>query len=171
MDQNDIPERGELRLKTRGTRFAWVLMVLIVGIWIVGSLAPRRAKAQAANGRIAFTSNNDIYTINPDGSGLSQLTPTGSRFSDQSPAWSHDSARIAFGRTAFPVGSQIYVMNADGSIPTRITNNSASDRQPSWSPDGTKIAFVSNRDGNDEIYVMNADGSQQIRLTNNTAFD
>jgi TolB protein len=131
----------------------------------------RRVEALAANGKIAFTSDNVIYTINPDGSGLSQLTPIGNGFFDRFPAWSPDGTRIAFGRTTFTIKSQIYVMNADGSNPTRITNNSASDSQPSWSPDGTKIAFVSDRDGNSEIYVMNADGGNQTRLTNNADFD
>ena len=157
----------------RASRLPWFVCVLIA-LGVVASIASvrsQRAAAQDANGRIAFTSDNVVYTINPDGSGLSQLTPTGNGFFDRYPAWSPDGARIVFGRTTFTVKSQIYVMNADGSNPTRITNNSASDWQPSWSPDGTKIAFVSDRDGNNEIYVMNADGSNQTRLTNNAALD
>jgi len=146
-------------------------MALTVVICLVGSLAPRRATAQAENGRIAFTSFNVIYTINPDGSAPIKLTPSGNGFSDRYPAWSPDGARIAFGRGTLQTSSpKIFVMSADGSNPTRLTDF-AGDRQPSWSPDGTKIAFVSQRDGNDEIYVMNADGSNQKRLTNYSGFD
>jgi len=148
------------------------LIVLGAFFCFVAGIEWRQAEAQATNGRIAFTSDSTIYTINPDGSGITQLTPSGSGTFDRLPAWSPDGTKIAFGRTTFQISApEIYVMNADGSNQTRITNNSTSDRQPSWSPDGAKIAFVSNRDGNDEIYVMNADGSNQTRLTNNPAFD
>lgn len=148
----------------------WLIALIVVVCFIAG-VKSERVDAQAANGRIAFTSNNVIYTVNPDGSDVQQLTPFGNGFFDHFPAWSPDGAKIAFGRQTFTEQSQIYVMNADGTNPTRITNNSSSDREPAWSPDGTKIAFVSSRDGNEEIYVMNADGSNQTRLTNNTAFD
>lgn len=148
-----------------------LLIALAVVVCFIASVTQQPTTAQVANGKIAFTSDNVIYTINPDGSGLLQLTQTGNGFFDRFPVWSPDGTRIAFGRTTFTVQSQIYVMNADGSNATRLTNNAAADRQPTWSPDGTKIAFVSNRDGNDEIYVMNADGTNQTRLTNNTAVD
>src|ERR1051325_2463927 len=136
----------------RRLRFGWVLMALTVVICLVGFLASRRATAQAANGRIAFTSDNTIYTINPDGSALIKLTPSDNGFLDRYPAWSPDGTKIAFGRgTLQTPSSKIFVMNANGSNATQLTDF-AGDRQPSWSPDGTKIAFVSHRDGNDEIY-------------------
>lgn len=83
---------------------------------------------------------------------------------------SNDTGRVTFvsGRDG---NSEIYVMNANGSVPTRLTNNTATDFNPRWSPDGTKIVFYSNRDGNDEIYVMNADGSGQTRLTTDSHDD
>ena len=148
----------------------WSFALVAIVCFIAG-VRSERVGAQAVNGRVAFTSSNRIYTINPDGSDVRQLTPDGNGFIDHFPAWSPDGAKIAFGRQTSTEMSQIYVMNADGTNPTRITNNSSSDREPSWSPDGSKIAFVSARDGNEEIYVMNADGSNQTRLTNNTAFD
>ena len=153
-------------------RFFPLLIVLAALVCLIATVKSQRAEAQAFNGKIAFTSDNIIHTMNPDGSGVNQLTQTGSGFSDRFPTWSPDGTRIAFGRITFAVNkSQIYIMNADGSNATRITNNSANDRQPAWSPDGTKIAFVSDRDGNEEIYVMNADGSNQTRLTTNASFD
>lgn len=153
-------------------RFLILLLALGAIICFIAGVNNQRVAALAVNGKIAFTlSSNTIYTINPDGLGLVQLTQTGNGFTDRSPAWSPDGTKIAFSRTTFTVQSQIYVMNADGTNPTRITNNSAGDTQPTWSPDGTKIAFVSNRDGNNEIYVMNADGSNQVRLTNDPGFD
>lgn len=147
------------------------LIAFIAAVCFVATFQYERAAAQSFNGKIAFTDQFAIFTINPDGSGLNRLTPSGVPLFDRYPAWSPDGDNIAFSRTTVTTQSQIYVMGSDGSKVTRITNNSARDRQPSWSPDGTKIAFVSDRDGNDEIYVMNADGSNQKRLTNNTDLD
>ena len=135
------------------------LIALAVVACFIASVRYSPAAAQASNGRIAFTNSNFIHTMNADGSGPIQLTPSDNGFSDRFPVWSPDGTKIAFGRTTLTVSSKIYVMNADGSNPTPLTN-SAGDQQPSWSPDGTKIAFVSGRDGNQEIYVMNAEWKQ-----------
>jgi uncharacterized repeat protein (TIGR01451 family) len=125
-----------------------------------------------ANGLIAFTTNRDgnyeIYTMHPDGTGLTRLT--NSAASDVDPAWSPDGSQIAF--TSNRAGNnEIYLMNADGSNVRRLTSNTSSDTHPSWSPDGFRIAFTSNRDGNKEIYTMGPKGGLQTRITNNTVAD
>jgi hypothetical protein len=131
-------------------------------------------------GTIAFQSNRDgnyeIYVMNGDGSGLTNLT--NSPADDSGPVWSPDGQQILF--TSNREGNnEVYVMNADGSAQTNLTNNPATDGevggggylQVDWSPDGKKILFSTNRDGNNEIYMMNADGSAQTNLTNNPAYD
>jgi Tol biopolymer transport system component len=122
----------------------------------------------------------DIFVINVDGTGLTNLTqhikvegPEGTDVlaDDFRPDWSPDGRKIAF-TTNRDGNLEIYLMNADGTGPTRLTNNTASDRGPKWSPDGTQIAFESNREGNWEIYVVSAtDGRGQINLTNYAAED
>jgi Tol biopolymer transport system component len=125
--------------------------------------------------RIAFTfaptEQGDIYVINHDGSGLTQLTSHIS--SEQAPSWSPDGTRIAFARSTTKEGLEdIYVIDADdGGNEVQLTSDPARDFVPAWSPGGSKIAFTSERDGNLEIYLMNADGSDPVNLTNHLAND
>ncbi len=162
---------------TRITRTSYYFraLVLVTALAMVASLLLTQAgkPAQAAfpgqNGKIAFVStrdgNEEIYTMNPDGSGLRNITNNPKQ--DNAPAWSPDGKKVAFvsSRDGRP---QIFVMNADGSNPVNITNNAAvSDSDPAWSPDGKKIVFTSDRDGNFEIFVMDTDPST-IDATNLT---
>jgi Tol biopolymer transport system component len=119
--------------------------------------------------RIAFDSSpglgpQDIYSMDPDGSGRVRLTSDAAF--DIDPEWSPDGTKIVFvsGRDG---DIEIYVMNADGSGQTNVSRTPGVDFEPTWSPDGTKIAFRSRRHGgHDEVYVMNADGSNPVRVTN-----
>jgi Tol biopolymer transport system component len=124
------------------------------------------------NGKLAFqssrTGNNEIFSMNADGSGQTNLTNNAAI--DTFPAWSADGSKIAFTRVV-GTNSEVYTMNADGSNQMRLTTNSTDDIDPTWSPDGTRIAFVATRDSDTEIYVMNADGSGQTRLTKSPGTD
>ena len=140
----------------------------LTGPSLTDSFGGRRVAVSADNGKIAFARDGEIYVMNPDGTGQTNIT--NNSVTDREPAWSPDATRIAFesSRDGTP---EIYVMNADGTGQTRLTNNIVFDQDPDWSPDGTKIAFESSRDGNVEIYAMNADGTGQTNLTNNAAHD
>ena len=133
----------------------------------IACLAMAPGLAQGAfpgqNGKIAFTRSNQIFVMNPDGTGQAKLTNTVGVNSE--PAWSADGTRIAFGSTRDGGNSEIYVMNADGSGQTRLTNNGDFDNSPAWSPDGTRIAFVRNTGVASHVWVMNADGSGQTQVT------
>ena len=79
--------------------------------------------------RIAFARNQDIWVMNADGSGQTQLT--GSEGSgEQSPAWSRDGKRLVFvsNRAAGgggTTGPELWVMDADGSDVRRLTTRLA----------------------------------------------
>jgi TolB protein len=77
--------------------------------------------------KIAFTRGFNLFTMNADGTGVTQLT---SFSSNGDPAWSPDGTKIAFVGAA----PDIHVMNADGSNPTNITNSAANEGRPDWQP-------------------------------------
>lgn len=83
--------------------------------------------------KIAFMcrlAGNQICLINPDGSGLQQLTSLGS---NEDPAWSPDGRHIAF--TSTRMGRRdIFLMHADGTEQTRLTRAGLENYLPDWSP-------------------------------------
>jgi len=117
--------------------------------------------------RIVFQWRNgeseiNIWTVNPDGSNLQQITASAS---GRKPRWSPDGTRVAFvGESA-----RIKVTNFDGTE-ERIVSEAAGSAV-GWSPDGTKIVFNAVRRGHSAIVVANADGSDPLALTNDPAND
>ena len=105
-------------------------------------------------------------------SGSSPARLTSGAEDEQDPAWSPNSARIAYtvddGTT-----KQIWVMNADGTGNTKLTNAANVSENPNWSPNGQRIVFDSDRAdaGNLDIYSMRADGSDVQQLTDSPALD
>lgn len=127
-----------MRAQVRGAVVAAVLGCVLIG-------APAGYAAfPGENGKIAFVSNrdggtSDIWTMNADGTGLTQLTNTPQN--DGGPRWSADGRRIAFERDYRDANNvlhqEVWTMNADGSGQTFVTVGGF----PSWSPDGKKIVF------------------------------
>ncbi len=171
---------------TTAVAAAMVLAGLLVAL--AGTAQQAGATFPGENGRIAFASNrttgegvdnpegdHEIFAMEPDGTGLTQLTHNAAL--DFDPEWSQDGQKIAFesNRDLF---SDIFVMKADGSGQTNVTNNRAFDRSATFAPGGERIAFesnlsadVDNPTGDTEIFSINLDGSGLVQLTNNTARD
>lgn len=108
------------------------------------------------------TGDWDLFSVNPDGSGLRQLTDSGA--DDVSPSWAPDALSIAF-QSNRSGREQIFLMNLDGGNQRNITNNRYDNRDPVWSPDGQFIAYYARPNGNWNIFVMNADGSNPRAIT------
>src|SRR4030095_4815512 len=102
--------------------------------------------------KIAFESDmarstgiSSVFTISPDGSGLTMLTP----FSYNlllNPAWSPDGMKLSV--TSISNTESIAIMNADGTALTIINSGIVTGyynhTRTSWSPDGTHIAYTDN---------------------------
>jgi Tol biopolymer transport system component len=120
-----------------------------------------------------------IFTMNADGSHLTQLTEkkTPTSTEDHDPQWSPNGKKIAFVRlntTATPRNAgAIEVMNADGSHVQRLTPFRLDAGDPRWSPSGKRLLFNDHGDGSGEsdqgpdanLFTMNADGSHLTQIT------
>jgi Tol biopolymer transport system component len=145
---------------TGGTRLGIALGLLVA----LAAVAVGTASGTFAgeNGRIAFTmrtetGNFDVYSMNPDGSGVTQVTTDPA--TDRNPRWSPDGERIAFSSDRSG-DFDIWVVNADGTNPVHVSgfaSDGVLDSVPSWSADGRQIVFQ--RGFGAEIWIANADGS------------
>lgn len=139
-------------------------------------------------GKIAFksdrTGREEIYVVNPDGSGLAMLTNR----------WPYNLAVLADrfsadGRFRVFTKDMVRYQNVDGSytngflgrrddvpalywydslyrVEEQLTDFGAGIAyQGAWSPTADQIAFVSNDSADDEIWVVNRDGSGLRQLT------
>jgi hypothetical protein len=122
----------------------WIWLVIALVMLAVPASAPAAFPGQ--NGKIAFSSvqdgDSEIYTINPDGSGLQQLT--NNTIADFAPNWSPSGQGIVFLR-ADGSDYDIWKMNADGSGQGFVHDYPGAPgftpTYPAWSADGTKIIF------------------------------
>jgi Tol biopolymer transport system component len=172
-------------------------LLLLVSLAVLLGAAPAsgvQPSSPGAGGTVVFVStrdgDSDVYAVNPDGTGLTQLTHNDDE--DSEPVPSPDGTRIMFGAPDGPT-----VMNADGSgqrplpgcpgfrpggwspdsrhivcsgyeegvvivdtVDGTATPLVDSGRMPMWSPDGRRIAFIDER----RLFVVPATGGARRRL-------
>jgi Tol biopolymer transport system component len=178
------------KITTLSLGLAAILAALLLALAGAADPAEAKNKKDKNPGQIVFasdrttgtgvnnpTGDDEIFTMNPDGTELKQLTfNTVDNFS---PTLSPDGKQIAYKslgvQSSNPEGDdEVYLMNAlDGLDQRNLTNTAGGidNSNPDFSPDGQKIVYdsdgnqSSNPEGDDESYKTNANGSDKHNIT------
>lgn len=114
------------------------------GPWVIDRLQTKADEIGYLDGR-----RTHLYVMDIALKRLTQLTS--GDYDDSQPAWSPDSARLAFtsNRSASPdsnYNNDIWTVDANntdkGAHLAQVTTNPGEDNSPAWSPDGQWIAYV-----------------------------
>lgn len=134
----------------------WILAPLFVALAL---------PAKADDGKIVFASeqsgNRDVFAINPDGSGLTNLTESASS-SEDTPCFSPDGRKIALVRDG-----GVWTMNADGSGLTSVINGH-SPTSPSFKPNSPLLTYSRDGASDVDIFQVQPDGGGDTLLINNS---
>jgi Tol biopolymer transport system component len=156
-------------------------ILLGVAIVLLAASIPTVSADAVANGRLAFvTSEADqpqVFTINPDGSGQTQVTDRPDGAGENGLSWAPDGSSLLVVLSASR--DIMYTMRPDGGDLRRIsppcTGHCLGDDEPAFTRSGTRIAFnrafgpVTNDNAAvDAIFTMNADGTSVRQLTQKT---
>ena len=145
--------------RTIGAVALVVLLLAAATIFYAGSRQTRLPQpfGPAANGRVAYASNGDIYTTDP-ATGQALAIVTGPEV-DQEPVWSLDGTLLAFERRIDGRSGRLFVVRPDGSSLRSITPDPMSKIETyAFSPDGRQVA-VSYGSAKPTIAFANVDGS------------
>jgi TolB protein len=132
---------------------------------------PAAAAGPPGTGRIAFSDfmTGQVYAVNPDGSGLAQLTHEPNGIAARWPDWSPNGSRVLFARVNLSnfVG-RIWIMNANGSGQRQLASGvpGRSDFEPRYTPDGRHIVFTHCLPFFEHcaIWIMRSDGTHRHLL-------
>jgi hypothetical protein len=135
----------------------------------------------------------DLYTMNPDGTGLKQITTRmrydgGAWFSarweahrvargviPRLPPITADYERLLKDHLVRPSRTEVWVATPTAPIRGRSTSLGGANFAPVFTPDGKKIIFSSNyknpRSGAFDLYLINVDGTGLEAVTTNPDFD
>jgi Tol biopolymer transport system component len=183
------------------------LPALLVVLAVLGTAASSAwATAPGKNGQLVFRRYLDtdrttgaLFTSNPDGSKVRQITHPAQGVIDQEADWSPNGRRIAFERRfPCPAGGPkngldnkcdvVYTVGRDGKglkplVPCDFAQRCHLVDTPAWSPDGSKIAyaygisdptFTGSLNFDQAIWIVDASGKgarQVTQLTPGTSWD
>ncbi|MEG3860415.1 DPP IV N-terminal domain-containing protein [Microcoleus sp. herbarium12] len=101
--------------------------------------------------QVAFVKDQNIYKMNTDGSGMTQITKSPGEYTSGGSelVWSPDRTKIAFLSGTYPQ-QQVYTINADGTNLKNLTDNpqhQVYNVKLFWSPDSSRIAYYHGKAG------------------------
>jgi Tol biopolymer transport system component len=114
-----------------------------------------------------------IYLVNPDGSGLRQLTTQRHTFNGYSVAvWSPDGKHLLF-HAGSPGSQDIWIVDVDGSNERALMTTAypIDEIGPAWSPDGSRVAYLrlDHGEGTGTVVAMDGDGGHMHTISPPTA--
>jgi Tol biopolymer transport system component len=161
-------------------------VAITIASTLVASM-PAHATFAGTNGRLAFRQyRNDahthgaIFSINPDGTGLTRVTHPRKGVLHDQPDWSPNGGWIAFDRVGEVCTSslcprdRLFKVRPNGTHLTMIDTGLGcrpaycpGDYDPAWSPSGKRIAFFRDTGGGVTVglFVMHANGTHVRQVT------
>ncbi len=137
-----------------------IFALLLVGLLCI--------PAWCQGGKIAFTShrsgNDDIYVMNSDGSGQSNLSNTPS-IQEGNARWRLDGGKLVYQRT-----DAMWTMSPDGSSQAVLSQGGAP-VWPDYHPSGNSIIFSRPITSDYDICKVNADGTGLSQILSNSLGD
>jgi Tol biopolymer transport system component len=153
-------------------RGEWLGALLVTATAALIGASSAGATFHGRNGRIAFTDfmSGQMYAVNPNGTGLDQLTSAGPNRLPIWPDWAPNGRRIVFSSDGGPDrGAPIKIIHANGSHERRLSHDKKGfrDYDPNYTPDGHHLVFARCKpnDGVCAIWKMRLNGSRMHALT------
>ncbi len=110
-------------------------------------------------------STSNLFTMNPDGSDIKQITHYTDDDQIISPSWSPDGSQIAYAQSGPDGNVDIHILTVDSGDEFLITDRQDVDHLPIWHPDGSKITYTSHAGGTPNIYTYDLETKTEIQNT------
>jgi dipeptidyl aminopeptidase/acylaminoacyl peptidase len=130
------------------------------------SPVPSPTSLSSLAGLIAFSRDGDVYTMRPDGGGVTQLTAT-TNAAELPIAWLADGSQLVIQSTPNdnPYASTLSLLRPDGTPADDLGAVYPIYSPAMYSPDGTKIAFGGDGSTNTGIFILDLESGAFGQLT------